>query len=522
MPTRLILREAEAPPQLNSPRSPSNSNFGIVSGTPQQDHQYYDKTPLRRGDGGGLGASSRNVTDVEAQGQHKVLSPTLRRAPSTRKIVRFRSSIIRDIPEENDQYPYSETRKDAGTPANGGSMRNIVGGDARGAATVATSTVGGGAGTINSSNSRGWSAADIRGSTRLMGYFIQLLASSVMLMSVIQFYLRNQNNAEDFWKHVTNARFYTHTNGIVYYWKLIGSILVGVTGAVLSLVVLLAHFDTVCLPRLWHAMFLDGSIYEKYYLGFLVLFWSVALHICTSSLSVGELQPNVFFTTWIAFFASVINCGVWRISAGLPSIAEQITLHDRETQYNWSWTLFSVCVYSGSVTDVYLSRNDLVLRVKGEVLNLSRLNWVRILSINWALAAICIIALLINQYTKSSFGGFIVKGCDGKNKCLFGWRQIEGLLALAMAGYTFWIIFAFTGPDSVINGLKNSYFGVWGAFYNSIFTFGTWMRENKNFEFFLQDDDKDGDSGSGSAGKVLTSRQRRNSNNFLKEQSKSR
>ena len=194
-------------------------------------------------------------------------------------------------------------------------------------------------------------------------------------------------------------------------------------------------------------------------------------------------------------------------------------LHDRETQYNWSWTLFSVCVYSGSLTDVYLSRNDLVLRLKGEVLNLSRLNWIRVLSINWAMAAICLIALLVNQYTKSSFGGLILKGCDGKSKCIFGWRQIEGILALAMAGYTFWIIFAFTGADSVINGLKNSYFGVWGSFYNSVFTFGTWLRENKNFEFFLHDHDGAKDGVGGPNGEVRTSRQLRQQ---LQEQPASR
>ena len=112
-----------------------------------------------------------------------------------------------------------------------------------------------------------------------MGYLIQLLASSIMLMSAIQFYLRNSHTTEFFWVHVKDARFYTHTNGIVYYWKLVGCLFVGATGAILSLLVLLAHFDTICLPRLWHAIFADGSIYEKYYLRALVLFWSVALHI---------------------------------------------------------------------------------------------------------------------------------------------------------------------------------------------------------------------------------------------------
>lgn len=52
----------------------------------------------------------------------------------------------------------------------------------------------------------------------------------------------------------------------------------------------------------------------------------------------------------------------------------------------------------------------------------------------------------------------------------------------------FWAILEFTGYGETINGLSNAYFGIWGSFFNSVFAFGTWLRENKELELFSREE----------------------------------
>lgn len=94
-------------------------------------------------------------------------------------------------------------------------------------------------------------------------------------------------------------KFFVASTGLVYRWKLWGSIYMSATGTGLCLLTLLVHFDTVCLPRLWKSVFQDGSTAERNLILFFILFWAANVHICTSSLSVGESQANTFFTAWI-------------------------------------------------------------------------------------------------------------------------------------------------------------------------------------------------------------------------------
>jgi hypothetical protein len=306
-----------------------------------------------------------------------------------------------------------------------------------------------------------------------------------MLITVIQFYRQQENN--DF---VTlfnkgdgenwDSRIYDSINGPVYYWKFIGCVAAGSVGSAISLLVLLLHFDTICFPRVWVKFFRDGSQIEHALLIFLVLFWGFGLHICTSTLSVGEVQANVYFTAWIAFASALLNCGVWRVSSGRPSLAEKINLHHRETTYNWIWMLCFLLIFAGSSTDIYFNRDDVTFRLKGEVLELSPKVWLTILSIVWALVGICLLALLFNHYLTKEVE---VKFCGGRSHFVLGWRQFEGIVILAMVGVFFWIIYTQTGANGVINGLNNGYFGVWGAFFNSVFAFGTWLRENKDIEY---------------------------------------
>ena len=66
-----------------------------------------------------------------------------------------------------------------------------------------------------------------------------------------------------------------------------------------------------------------------------------------------------------------------------------------------------------------------------------------------------------------------------KQRIVLGWRQCEGLIILLMVGVFFFLLFVHSGVDGVVNGLTNSYFSLWGAFFNSVFLLGTWLRENK-------------------------------------------
>jgi hypothetical protein len=214
-----------------------------------------------------------------------------------------------------------------------------------------------------------------------------------------------------------------------------------------------AHFDTVCLPRLWYVIFRDGSKYEQNLLRLMLLFWSAALHVCTSSLSVGEVQGNVYFTTWIAFVASALNYGVWRVSAGLPSLAERVNLHHRETTFNWLWTLLCAVTFAGAVTDIYFNKEEITLKRKGKELDLSKRAWTVVLSVTWSFVGVCMIALLLNHYSTKSLD---VKLCGGRHLFVLGWRQGEGFAILVMLGVFFWIIFEHTGVDGVINGRCNA------------------------------------------------------------------
>jgi hypothetical protein len=337
---------------------------------------------------------------------------------------------------------------------------------------------------------RGLSTTDIRASPRLVGYVYQLLASLIMLITVVQFYKNSQDDADetvfkvniDSLRTTDNWRIFESVNGPVYFWKLVGCAIAGSVGAVINLFVVMAHFDTVCLPRLWNAVFRDGSKYEQNFLRLLLIFWVGALHICTSSLSVGEVQGNVFFTAWIAFIACVLNYGVWRTSAGFPSLAERASSHHRETTYNWLWMTFFEFMNACAATDKFFNKENIILRIKGEVLILSRRDWIVILGVIWGFVAVSIIALLLNHYATQSV---VINLCGGRNQVYLGWRQAEGIVILGMLSVFFWIIYKHTGVDGIVNGLSNDYIGIWGSFFNCVFLLGTWLRENKNIEYIV-------------------------------------
>lgn len=161
---------------------------------------------------------------------------------------------------------------------------------------------------------RALSREDIRASPRLLGYLFQLLASAVMLISVLKFYFNGEEDTKSLFMGLLMnngeaQRFFNTVYGVIFRWKLIGCVATSTLGTFINLVVVLVHFDTFFFPSFWLAFFRDGSRYEMYFVIAMLVFWIAGIHINTSPLAVGEVQANVYFTTWIAFISSVINVG---------------------------------------------------------------------------------------------------------------------------------------------------------------------------------------------------------------------
>lgn len=281
-----------------------------------------------------------------------------------------------------------------------------------------------------------------------------------MLVSVVQFYLREEENYND-WNSQSvipydgsrfpDDEFFLTLNGPVYLWKLWCTMAVATAGSLIFLIILIMHFDTICFPRTWFQLFRDGSLSERNLLFCLLAFWAASLHINTSSFSVGEVQANVFFTTWIVFVCMVLNLGVWRESADLPRLAMKILLHHRETTYNWCWTLLFVMITAGSATDMYFHRDLIELKLKGENLALSWGDWMRVLGVVWSESLLCVISIVSNHV----WSGACKLNCPGGCRFVLNWRFLEGLIILTLVGFKFWIILEYTGVYGVINGLNN-------------------------------------------------------------------
>lgn len=300
----------------------------------------------------------------------------------------------------------------------------------------------------------------------------------------------NQTLGDTVIDSLDNDEYYITSTGLVFRWKLWAAIYLSAGGVALSLLTFLVHFDTIMFPKLWVAVFRDGSLAERNWIFFLMLGWAAALHVATSTFSVGEYQANVYFTTWIAFAATALTYGVWRESAGLSTLNQKaIGQLNCDTTYNWLWTGIFAAIFAGSATDLYLNRDIVELRFKGEQLILQEDSWTIILAVTWAEVALCCLVIVFNEILFVGSWQFPFRLWGGKvvYRVIFGWRQCEGLIILASMGAKFFAILQYTGVDGVINGLSNSYFGIWGSFFNSVFAFGTWLHENEDLPWVIRD-----------------------------------
>mmetsp|Transcript_3398 Transcript_3398/g.5596 ORF Transcript_3398/g.5596 Transcript_3398/m.5596 type:complete len:396 (+) Transcript_3398:115-1302(+) len=308
------------------------------------------------------------------------------------------------------------------------------------------------------------SASDIRASPRLAGYIYILIASVVMIASVAQFY-KNENFGTEIFKRLgydDRGDFIIVGGSRVYRWKFIGAFVVACTGAVSALFVLLVHFDPFCAPNFWKKCFRDGSKYERNFLIVNCVFWGAGVHICTSSFSIGTNQPNVFFTTWIAFIASALNYDMWRLGADLPCLTEFVSRQRQTTIYNWSWTFVFTIITAGALTDMYVNREHYLLYQDGTPYRPPIQDWVRALSVSWSFVGIASFSI----YAKVMFVTWRKQ-----------WSYVEGVVIATLIGLTAWACTTYTGVQGAVAGPTNAYFGIWGVFFSNLATFGTWLRE---------------------------------------------
>jgi hypothetical protein len=315
------------------------------------------------------------------------------------------------------------------------------------------------------------SSSDITGSPRLLGYIFNLLASLVMLVSVVQF---NQNlrisksiDDNDGQLNVSSTynvanRFVVSYDAIVFKWKLIGTFVISGIGVVSNLFIILAHFDKQMLPTVWTRIFRDGSRRERNVLLVIFLFEVVALYINTTALSVGEHEPNVFFTTWISFATTGLTYNIWRVSADKPPLDEAFPSHRRASQQRWVLLTFTTCVGCFALLDAYMNKDFYSVITERIPTKLGEETWIRAFCLFYGSLLACFLALVGNNFVVKSFQ---MKLCRAYRLTL-DWRQLEGILAGGVLGAFLYIIFIFTGVTGIKSQstLGNGYFASWFSF----------------------------------------------------------
>ena len=105
---------------------------------------------------------------------------------------------------------------------------------------------------------------------------------------------------------------------------------------------------------------------------------------------------------------------------------------------------------------MYYNRSALKFLYQGAKLTIDEHTWIIILASVWAEAAVCFVSVLLNEWLYKPYR--LPCRCRHKNqayRCVYGWRQIEGLLMTLTLGGKFYVILVYTGVDGPINGLSN-------------------------------------------------------------------
>lgn len=334
---------------------------------------------------------------------------------------------------------------------------------------------------------------DISASPRLFGYFVCCISSIVSMISSSLFYTGGTERvnldtiigaAEGFGVTITSQQeqitnkwieslhnqgimyFYEKSGNIVQRWKVYGAIAVSSLMALITLLVLLAHFDSYFFPRKFRRFFADGSKSERNLLFVLIFIAICALEINTSRFSVGEAQANVFFSAWTSFIASVFNYELWRKNAGRHLTFENV-LFDKSFRTKRFWMLLAIFSTITLVAFFEHTLHNNFMKDEEKILN-------------------CTIITAKNEWMwMSLFSCLLVWGLlffrtryklsDVSNPKLV-WI-LETTYSGALVAMNVTAIANFTGGVSdKVPCPSNLYFGLWGAFVVSIWIFSSLLQ----------------------------------------------
>lgn len=135
----------------------------------------------------------------------------------------------------------------------------------------------------------------------------------------------------------------------------------------------------------------------------------------------------------------------------------------RHQLYNWFYAFVFCVVAAGAITDIYVNREFFAFYdIEGTPIVLVNSEWIRTIAISWSTVVV---------------SGLVI-GAKIKWKTWHkAYSYLEGLLIAALIGVSAWGCTTFTGVQGPIRSPSNAYFGLWGVFFSSLTTFGTWLRE---------------------------------------------
>lgn len=160
------------------------------------------------------------------------------------------------------------------------------------------------------------SSKDTSASSRLSGYLFIFTAYIVLFVSSIK---HEHTQSENIVRSLNyDDATDTHNLPSIEEWKRLSAIIGSSAISILIVLITLIHFDMVCAPNLWLAIFKDGSYGEAIILILLILASLFMVYVSTSVSGIGGVvgkNYNVYFSSWIGFFACSYTLGLWKTSA---------------------------------------------------------------------------------------------------------------------------------------------------------------------------------------------------------------
>jgi len=261
--------------------------------------------------------------------------------------------------------------------------------------------------------------------------------------------------------------FYGVNGNIVQRWKAYGAIAISALMALVSLLVVIAHFDSYFFPKAFRHFFANGSESERNLLIVLICIAICALEINTSRFSVGEAQANVFFSTWTNFIACIFNYELWRTNAGRHLTFQNI-LFDSNFPTKRFWMLLAIFATITLLAFFEHSLHNTFLKDEEDKMNCTTVSarnlWM------WISVVTCLLTWGYLYYRNRKLS-------DVSNPKLT-WA-LETVFAAALVAGKGFAISDFTGGVSdKVPCPSNLYFGLWGAFVVATWILGILLQNH--------------------------------------------